>query len=130
MIRHVASNALSLFILGLFLLAGFIAIQRDAYYRAGPLTAGICLKVERGARVDDVTEKLLKAEAVTSALLFEIGLDYAGRSSDLKAGNFLIPAGASMADIGRLITASGRSTCGSEVVYRFGSRGHPLCCVH
>ena len=58
--------------------------------------------------------------AVRSKELFNIGADYTDKSARLKAGSFLIPAGASMAEIADQITTSGRNTCGTEVVYRVG----------
>jgi UPF0755 protein len=38
----------------------------------------------------------------------------------LKAGSFLVPEGASMEEIIDIVTASGQSTCGTEIVYRIG----------
>ena len=58
--------------------------------------------------------------AIASTQLFNIGVDYTDRASHLKAGNFLIPAGVSMAEIADQITTSGRNTCGTEIVFRVG----------
>ena len=51
---------------------------------------------------------------------FVLGSDYAGKSDQLKAGNFLVEVNASMESIVEIITRSGASTCGVEVVFRVG----------
>ena len=67
-----------------------------------------------------VAVNLREQGAVRSKELFNIGADYTDKSARLKAGSFLIPAGASMAEIADQISTSGRNTCGTEVVYRVG----------
>jgi UPF0755 protein len=49
-----------------------------------------------------------------------MGADYAKKSGQLKAGNFLIQPETSMEAIIETITRSGRSTCGTELNYRIG----------
>ena len=53
-------------------------------------------------------------------MILRLGADYAGKASQLKAGSFLVPAGASMEEIVDIVTRGGASTCGTEVVYRIG----------
>ena len=118
--RHIASNALSGFVILLFLLGGVILVGQQSYHAQGPLAQAICLKVDSGSNMGTVVNNLDAQGAVSSKRIFRIGIDYSGRGGDLKAGSFLIPAGASMADIADQITTSGRSTCGTEVVYRIG----------
>jgi UPF0755 protein len=118
--RSIASNALTLLIVVLIAVGGFIAWAQNEYRGEGPLAEAICLRVERGATMASVSEDLAGQGAVTDARLFRIGADYADKSTELKAGNFLVPAGASMEEIVDIVTASGRSTCGTEIVYRIG----------
>lgn len=118
--RHIASNALTFFTVGLFLLGG-VVLWADRSFRAqGPLEQAICVQVPRGATMRRMADDLVEKGAITSAAVFNIGADYAGLSDDLKAGNFLVSEGASMEQIVDVLTRGGRSTCGTEVVYRVG----------
>lgn len=118
--RHIASNALTFFTVGLFLLGG-VVLWADRSFRAqGPLKQAICVQVPRGATMRRMAEDLVEKGAITSAAVFNIGADYAGLSDDLKAGNFLVSEGASMEQIVDVLTRGGQSTCGTEVVYRVG----------
>ncbi|KPP87225.1 MAG: YceG family conserved hypothetical protein [Rhodobacteraceae bacterium HLUCCA08] len=118
--RHIAANALSLLIVVLFLAGGLVVWGSNEYRAEGPLGAPICLQVPRGASMGGVSEDLVSRGAVSSDTLFRIGADYAGKTGDLKAGAFLVPAGASMEQIVDIVTRGGASTCGTEVVYRVG----------
>lgn len=120
--RHVAANGLTFLIVALFLVAGVIAWGTQQYRNPGPLAAGICVQVAPGSNMRLVSQQLEDQGAVSSGAIFRIGADYADRSADLKAGSFLVPEQASMAQIVDLVTASGQSTCGTEVVYRVGVR--------
>ena len=53
-------------------------------------------------------------------MIFRVGADYTGKADKLKAGSWLIPEHASMADIADIVTRGGASTCGTEIVYRIG----------
>ena len=118
--RHVASNALTFFIVLLFLAAGAIAWGSKQYESAGPLEQAICLRVESGSNMRRVSKELADQGAISSPAIFRIGADYSERADRLKAGSFLVSEGASMAEIIEAITATGQSTCGTEIVYRVG----------
>ena len=118
--RHIASNALTFFIVGLFLLAGGVSYAAKKYAAAGPLPQAICFQVERGATMRKVSANLADQGAVSSAAMMRIGADYAGKSDQLKAGSFLVPETASMEQIVDIVTRGGQNTCGTEVVYRVG----------
>ncbi len=118
--RHIASNAITLLIVGVFLLGGVILWGQSQYVAEGPLEERICLRVERGSNVTRVSRALEDEGAITSGRIFRLGMDYADKTSQLKAGSFLVPEGASMAEIADIITRGGASTCGTEVVYRIG----------
>jgi UPF0755 protein len=113
--RAIASNALTLFVVVLIGAGIALAMAQNAYKSPGPLAEAICLSVPRGATMRTVSEDLGTKGAVTTPILLRLGADYAEKSGDLKAGNFLIPPQASMADIVGLVTQSGQSTCGSEM---------------
>lgn len=118
--RHVASNALTLFILGLIAVAALVAWAQSQYRGSGPLAQAICLRVESGANMRKVSDDLAARKAISSPSIFRIGADYSGMADNLKAGSFLIPAGASMAEIVDTVTRGGASTCGTEIVFRIG----------
>ncbi len=124
--RHVASNALSLFVVLLVLLAGLIAWGRNQYVEPGPLAQAICLRVESGSTMRRVSEDLGEKGAVTQPAILRVGADYSDKSQELKAGSFLIPEGASMAEIVDIVTRGGQSTCGTEIVYRIGINGETV----
>lgn len=115
--RHIASNAVTFLVVGLFVLGGVILWGRGQYTAQGPLDAAICLQVPGGSTMDRVSRDLLDDGAITSGPIFRLGVEYEEKSSQLKAGSFLIQPGASMAEIVDRITGDGRSTCGTQVLY-------------
>ncbi len=121
--RHIASNMLTLLVVTVFLLGGIILWGQAQYTATGPLKDAICLRVPPGTTMRGVSRDLEAEGAVTSGTIFRVGADYAGREDDLKAGSWLIPEGASMAEITDLVTRGGASTCGTEVVWRVGVAG-------
>ncbi|MBI1494088.1 endolytic transglycosylase MltG [Halocynthiibacter styelae] len=118
--RHIAANALTL--IGVLSFAGVavVAWGKKQYEAPGPLAQAICLRVEGGADMKDVADTLEAQRAVSTRAIFAAGAQYSGRAHLLKAGSFLVPAGASMQDINEIVTGSGRSTCGTEINYRIG----------
>lgn len=118
--RHIASNALTFFIVGLFLLAGFVSFAAKQYSASGPLEQAICLQVDRGTNMRKVIANLADQGAVSSATVMRIGADYAKKTNELKAGSFLVPEKASMEEIVEIVTRGGANTCGTEIVFRIG----------
>ena len=118
--RSIASNSVSLLLVALFLVGGVILWGRGQYEAAGPLTDAICLKVESGSNFGRVSNELEQEGAVANAALFRMGADYAGKTTLLKAGSYLIEPNASMAQIVDVVTRGGASTCGTEIIYRVG----------
>lgn len=124
--RNVASNFLTFLVVIVFLLGGVILWGRSEYNAAGPLDESICLRVERGGTMRAVSGNLAEEGAISNARIFRIGTDYTDKSSELKAGSWLIPERASMAEIAEIVTRGGASTCGTEVIYRIGVTGSEL----
>ena len=118
--KSVASNALTLFIILLVAVAGLLAWGRQQYLGPGPLAQAVCVKVDKGATLGEVSRNLEAQGAVSDARIFRIGADYSGKASGLRFGSYLVPQGASMAQIVELLTGSGASTCGREVNFRIG----------
>ena len=118
--KHIASNALTLLVLALFAAGGLIAWGQRQYTGPGPLADPVCLMIERGASLRQVSADLEAEGALERPAIFRIGADYENKSGQVKFGSYLIPAGASMQEIVAIITEGGRSTCGTEVNFRIG----------
>ncbi|GAA3872963.1 endolytic transglycosylase MltG [Celeribacter arenosi] len=118
--RSIASNALTLLIVALVLAAGAVAWGKAQYTAEGPLESAICLRVPSGTNMRSVSQDLAEQGAISAAQVFRIGADYTEKTSQLKAGAFLIPEGSSMEEIVDIVTRGGASTCGTEVVFRIG----------
>lgn len=118
--RHIASNALNLLAVVIFLAAGALMWADRTYKGPGPLAEAICVEVPRGTNFRRVSDTLADQGAVRSAVMLRLGADYSGKTSELKAGSYLVQPGASMSEIVDIVTRGGASTCGTEVVYRIG----------
>lgn len=118
--RAIAANAMTVLIVLGLALAGALNWGQTQYRGIGPLAETICLRVAPGSNMARVSTDLAAQGAITSDRIFRMSAQYARLDDDLKAGSFLIPAGASMEDILRAVTESGRSTCGTEVNFRIG----------
>ncbi|KUP91726.1 endolytic transglycosylase MltG [Tritonibacter horizontis] len=118
--RSLASNMLTILIVGLFLFAGVILWGKNEYTAEGPLDTAICFQVPSGSTMSRVSRRLEDDGAVSSGAVFRIGVKYSDKADALKAGSYLVPPGASMDTIVDQITRGGASTCGTEIVYRVG----------
>lgn len=118
--RHIASNFLTLLVVIVFLLGGMILWGQKEYGTSGPLSEAMCLRVEPGSTMRRISRRLEDEGAIASGTIFRIGAEYSDKIDDLKAGSWLIPEAASMAQITDIITRGGASSCGTEVVYRVG----------
>lgn len=118
--KHIAANALTFLIVGLFLFGGVIVWGTNEYKAEGPLEQAICVQVRPGSNMRIVSEDLDEQGAISSPALFRVGVDYSDKASLLKAGSFLVPEGSSMVEIVDIVTRGGQSTCGTEIVYRVG----------
>jgi len=118
--RHVAANAITFLMVALFLVGGLIMWGKSEYDAPGPLTQAVCVQVKSGTNMRSVSKNLAEQGAVSSASIFRIGADYEKKTSQLKAGSFLVEPETSMQSIVDIITQGGASTCGTEIVYRVG----------
>jgi UPF0755 protein len=108
--RHIAANGFSLLILLAIALAGAIGWGQRQWVTDGPLDQAIFFEVERGATLRAVSEDLEAAGAVSSAMIFRLGTEYADAAGDLRFGSYEIPAGASMQTVLEIVTAGGPSS--------------------
>ena len=110
--RSLASNMLTILIVGLFLFAGVILWGKNEYTSEGPLTEAICFQVPGGTNMARVSRRLEDDGVVSSGTIFRIGVKYSEKAQHLKAGSYLVEPGASMEGIVDQITRGGASTCG------------------
>lgn len=124
--RNLASNFLTILVVGLIGLAVLIGWGQRQYVAEGPLEDPICLQVPRGGSMARVADDLAARGAVSNATIYRLGAQYSGRSPALKAGSFLIEEGTSMEAIVAEITGDGLSTCGTEVIYLVSVNGQSV----
>lgn len=94
-----ARVALLLLIIGAVAAAGIGFEVKRRFTAEGPLTQAEILWVERGNGLGTVTSKLADMRAVRDPQLFTLAARMDGVAAGLKAGEYEIPAGASIADI-------------------------------
>ena len=70
--RHIASNALTFFIVALFLLGGAVLWGAGQYSAPGPLAQAICLRVEGGANMRSVRDDLTAQGAISSGTILAL----------------------------------------------------------
>ena len=120
MFRSLASNTLTVLILGFFLVGALGVWGKSQFVNDGPLQSAICFKVGSGSSLRTVAKNLVKDRAISSDFIFRVSMESSGLSRKIKAGSFLVPKNASMAEISKRITESGVSNCGNEIIYRVG----------
>lgn len=120
MLRSLASNTLTVLILGFFLVGALGIWGKSQFVTDGPLQNAICFKVDSGSTMRSVAYNLVNDKAISSDFIFRISMESSGLSRQIKAGSFLVPKNASMAEISKRITESGVSNCGNEIIYRVG----------
>jgi len=108
--KHVAANGLSLLIVLAIGLAVAVGWGQRQWTAEGPLDEAIFFEVSRGASLRAVSEDLAEAGAVSSAMIFRLGTEYADQAGDLRFGSYEIPAGASMETVLEIVTAGGPSS--------------------
>ena len=109
-------------LLGLALAAGSFAWS---WYGAGPLRQEKAFVVRSGSSLANVAEQLEEQGAIGSAKAFRLRARILGSNDPIKAGEFLLPAGASPARILSILQ-------GNEVIRRFITipEGMPSIMVH
>lgn len=107
--KSVAANGMSFLIIVFIAVAGAIAWGQREFRAPGPLTEATFFEVPRGASLRRISDDLAEVGAVSSAMLFRVGADYAGMGDQLRFGTYEIPAGASMEEVLAIVTAGGPS---------------------
>ncbi len=106
--KAVAANALTFIILAAIVFGGVVGWGRAQFYAVGPLNEPVFITVNSGDNLTRITPRLVEAGAISNAEIFRLGARYTELASQLKFGEYEIPAGASMEEI-LLVLTSGRS---------------------
>ncbi|MES2256367.1 MAG: endolytic transglycosylase MltG [Pseudomonadota bacterium] len=75
----------------------------EAWTQPGTAKRENVVLIAPGSRAHDIAVQIQAAGAVTNALLFEAELHFHGAASKVKAGEYALPAFASMADIAKIL---------------------------
>jgi UPF0755 protein len=105
MVRHIASNALTLLIIGLFCVGGVIAWGQTQYEKPGIKAQDVVFEVSAGERLGTVSERLEEDGIISDATIFRIAARYSGNEQALKFGEYKIEPYASMKDVLDLLTS-------------------------
>jgi len=108
MIRHIASNALTLLILAMMMVGGVIAWGSAQMDKAGGVSEDVVFEVRAGDRLTTVSNRLQENGLISNGTVFRISARSTGEDKKLKYGEYKIPAYSSMRQILALVT-SGRS---------------------
>lgn len=103
---------LTLLILGLLVAGAVVLFGAQRFYAQGPLEEPTTFLVQRGTGLSTIAQKLEIEGLVKDRWTFQFGTTAQNKQADIRAGEYAIPANASMADIlyeiteGRPITYS------------------------
>ena len=93
------------------ILAGAFVAEQWSFFAAGPRAAlgrTTIVWIRPGIRSAQIAQQLQRAGVVRNAAFFRLGVVLRGKSAALKAGEYVIPSGVSMADVMGILT-SGKS---------------------
>ena len=100
----ILNGLLTLLVLGLVILGGGFLYVASQYYGAGPSTEPATFRVETGNSLSTTANRLEEQGLISNALIFSQFGGRVERNVVIKAGDFNLPAGASMADILKELT--------------------------
>ena len=95
----VLNAMLTLLVLGLLLVGGVLIYGASQFYGDGPLSQETVFRVESGSGLGSTAVRLEEQGLISNRYIFQLGGRALERSAAIKAGDFRIPAGSSMADI-------------------------------
>lgn len=108
--RALASNMLTILIVGFIGLIGLIAWGQREFTSPGPLEAATFFEVPRGASLSRIANDLEDQGLISSASIFRLGAQYAELDDDLKFGNYEVPANISMRELLDILTEGAASS--------------------
>jgi UPF0755 protein len=95
----VLNGLLSLIVIGMIVVGGVLVYGASQFYGDGPLGEGTVFRVEQGSSLGSIAERLENQGLIGNRFIFQVGGRALDKQASIKAGDFNIPPGASMADI-------------------------------
>ena len=108
--RNFAANFFNLLIVLMIGVAGLVYWGKAEFFRPGPLQQAIFIEVPRGDTIPALSKTLEELGAIRNGTVMRLGSSYLEKNSQLKQGNYEIPAQASISDILEIVTKGGRSS--------------------
>jgi UPF0755 protein len=100
----ILNGLLTLLVIGLLVAGGVLLFGASQFYGNGPLTQETTFRVESGSGLATISTRLEEQGIIANQYIFQGGARALERQGTIKAGDFRIPAGASMADILKELT--------------------------
>jgi len=100
----ILNGLLTLVIIGIVVVVGGAFWGASQFYGEGPTGEEAVFRVESGNGLQTVAARLVEQGLIANEYVFQIGGRLMERQGQIKAGDFRIPAGSSMAEILRVLT--------------------------
>jgi UPF0755 protein len=100
----ITNALLSLVVLALVVLGAGVLFMAQQFYAAGPVREEANFVVERGSSLGTVAERLENEGVIGNRWIFQMGGWAMGKQREIKAGEFVFPASASMSAVLKEIT--------------------------
>lgn len=101
---ELVNGALTLFILGMVAIVGVLLYGAYVFYGEGKLAEETTFQISRGAGLATISNQLEDAGVVENGWVFQIGTLAQKKERSLKAGEYRLAKGASMADVLKELT--------------------------
>lgn len=101
---EITNGLLTLAVLGLLVLGGGVLFMAQQFYTPGPAAQEATFVVEKGSSLSTVAERLENQGLIGNRWIFQMGGWAMRKQRDIKAGEFILPAKASMASVLKEIT--------------------------
>ena len=95
----ILNGLLTLLVIALVVLAGGLLFVASQYYGEGPLTEERVFRVETGASLSSTATRLEEQGIIGNSMIFSQFGTRVEENNIIRAGDFRIPAGASMAEV-------------------------------
>ncbi len=101
---EIVNALLTLVVLGLLVAGGILFFATQRYYADGPMNEDTVFLVEKGIGLGAVANRLEAANLISDRWIFQFGAMLQRKQASIRAGEYMIAARSSMADIMREIT--------------------------
>lgn len=101
---EITNGLLTLVVLGLLVLGGSVLFMAQQFYTPGPAAQETTFVVEKGSSLSTVAERLENQGLIGNRWIFQMGGWAMRKQRDIKAGEFILPAKASMSAVLKELT--------------------------